>query len=63
MSTNFWNQPTESTQEAGSGSGVVYKIDGDNAYIVTNHHVVEGAKQLEVTLVDGSKVEAQLVGT
>ena len=63
VSTNFWNQPAESTQEAGSGSGVIYKIDGDKAYIITNYHVVEGAKQLEVTLADGSKVEAQLVGS
>lgn len=60
--TNFWNQqPT--TQEAGSGSGVIYKIEGDTAFIVTNHHVVEGAKKLEVTLNDGTKKDAKLVGS
>lgn len=59
----FWSQPTTTTQEAGSGSGVVYKIDGDKAFIVTNNHVIEGAKQLEVTMQDGTKEEAQLVGS
>ena len=58
---NFWMQQS-GPQEVGSGSGVVYKIDNNKAYIVTNHHVVEGANQLEVTLADGSKEEAQLVG-
>lgn len=60
--TDFWSQQS-GTQEAGSGSGVIYKVDGDKAYVVTNYHVVEGAKQLEVTLADGSKEEAQLVGS
>ncbi|MFJ7953815.1 S1C family serine protease [Lysinibacillus sp. NPDC096418] len=59
----FWSQPTTTTQEAGSGSGVVYKIDGDKAFIVTNNHVIEGAKQLEVTMQDGTKEAAQLVGS
>ncbi len=60
--TDFWNQQS-GTQEAGSGSGVIYKIEGDKAFVVTNYHVVEGAKQLEVTLADGSKEEAELVGS
>lgn len=51
------------TEEAGSGSGVVYKIDGDLAYIITNYHVVQDATQLEVTLEDGIKAEAELVGS
>ena len=59
---NFWMQQS-GPQEVGSGSGVVYKIENNQAYIVTNHHVVEGANQLEVTLADGSKEEAQLVGS
>lgn len=63
-SGGFWNNPTTTTeQEAGSGSGVVYKIEGDNAFIVTNNHVIEGAKQLEVTMQDGTKETAQLVGS
>ena len=64
ISGGFWNNPgTTTEQEAGSGSGVVYKIDGDTAYIVTNNHVIEGAKQLEVTMQDGTKESAQLVGS
>ncbi|WP_107841903.1 S1C family serine protease [Metasolibacillus meyeri] len=59
--TNFWNQST-SSEQTGSGSGVIYKIDGDKAFIVTNHHVIDRAQQLEVTLADGSKEDAELVG-
>lgn len=62
-SGGFWSQPSTTTKEAGSGSGVVYKIEGDKAFIVTNNHVIEGAKQLEVTMADGTKEEAQLVGS
>ncbi|MGE7094078.1 S1C family serine protease [Lysinibacillus sp. NPDC048646] len=61
-SNGFWSQPSTTTKEAGSGSGVVYKVEGDKAFIVTNNHVIKGAKQLEVTMPDGTKEEAQLVG-
>ena len=44
----------------GSGSGVVVSADG---FIITNHHVVEGANQLAVIYADGSRVEAQLIGS
>ncbi|WP_081976142.1 S1C family serine protease [Ureibacillus manganicus] len=60
--TDFWNQRSME-REAGNGSGVIYKIEDDKAYIITNYHVVEKAKQLEVTLVDGTKEEATLVGS
>lgn len=49
--------------DSGSGSGVVYKKEGGKAFIVTNNHVVENADELEVTLADGKKVKAELVGT
>lgn len=62
VAPNFWSQNTSVTKEVGSGSGVIYKIEGNRAFIVTNYHVVDSAKQIEVTLDDGSKVEAQLVG-
>lgn len=60
--TDFWNQ-SSTEQEAGSGSGVIYKIEGDKAFVITNYHVVENAKQLEVTLADGTKEKASLVGS
>lgn len=59
---DFWTRQS-ATQEAGSGSGVIYKIENDKAFIITNYHVVEGAKQIEVTLSDGTKEDAELVGS
>lgn len=50
-------------EAASEGSGVVYKKDGDTAYIVTNNHVVSGAQGLEIVLHDGTKVQGELVGT
>lgn len=49
-------------QAAGEGSGVIYKKDGDDAYIVTNNHVVEGASSLEIMLSNGDKVKGTLIG-
>lgn len=43
-----------------SGSGVIVSTDG---YIVTNNHVVEGAKDLSVILTDGTSLAARLVST
>lgn len=50
-------------QTAGEGSGVIYKTEGDIAYVVTNNHVIEDSDAIEVLLKDGTKVEAQIVGT
>ncbi|WP_231877284.1 trypsin-like peptidase domain-containing protein [Bhargavaea cecembensis] len=47
---------------AGTGSGVIIQKEGDSAYIVTNNHVVEGASKLEVSLENGERAEAELVG-
>ncbi len=46
--------------QTASGSGVI--IDG-KGFIVTNNHVVQGARSLQVIYPDGTKVDAQLVGT
>ncbi|MFF2178694.1 S1C family serine protease [Lysinibacillus sp. NPDC058147] len=61
-SGGFWSPQSSTEQPAGSGSGVIYKVQGDKAFIVTNNHVIQGAKQLEVTMPDGTKEVAQLVG-
>ncbi len=44
----------------GSGSGFVYSADG---YIITNHHVIDGADKISVYFHDGSTAEATLVGS
>ena len=44
----------------GSGSGVVWDTDG---HVVTNAHVVAGARQVEVTLADGRTYAADVVGS
>ncbi|MBB5180497.1 serine protease Do [Planomicrobium koreense] len=59
--SDFWSQTEE--QEAGTGSGVIYKNDNGRAFVVTNNHVIDGANSIEVTLADGTKVAATLVGT
>lgn len=48
--------------QAGLGSGVIFKQDNDKVYIVTNAHVVEGANSLLVNFLGNTKVEAELVG-
>jgi len=48
-----------STQE-GAGSGWIIDSDG---HIVTNNHVIDGAKTITVTLADGRALEAGVVGT
>ena len=45
----------------GAGSGVI--VDADNGYILTNHHVVGEADAIEVLLIDGRELEAELVGS
>jgi serine protease Do len=53
------NMPRE-RRESGLGSGVVVSADG---YILTNHHVIDGAEQIKVDLSDGRTVEAKVVGS
>ncbi|NIQ02754.1 MAG: trypsin-like serine protease [Nitrospinaceae bacterium] len=56
LTMNFWNQITP---QQGQGSGFIIDKDG---YILTNNHVVEGAQKITVTLDNGQKVEAGLIG-
>lgn len=50
----------EETPSSGQGSGVIISSDGQ---VLTNNHVVEGADEIKVTLADGRKVDATIVGT
>lgn len=57
------SQSSDNLETASEGSGVIYKKEGNYAYVVTNNHVVEGQNALQVLLADGQKVDAELVGT
>ncbi|MBE5660866.1 serine protease [Staphylococcus sp. SS87] len=48
--------------EAGVGSGVIYQINNNSAYIVTNNHVIDGASEIKVQLHNKKQVKAKLVG-
>lgn len=55
--TNVFGQQTEF---AASGSGFIITEDG---YIVTNHHVIEDASSITVSLYDGTTYDAELIGS
>ena len=46
-----------------SGSGVIYDTDGQTAYIVTNHHVIEGSAQVTITVNDQQNYQGMVLGT
>ena len=58
----FFGDPWDDVPQSSSslGSGVIVSQDG---YILTNHHVVEAADQIEVALADGRKAKAHVVGS
>jgi Do/DeqQ family serine protease len=53
-------QPQTQPKREALGSGVIVTQDG---YILTNHHVIDGADQISVDLNDGRSMQAKLVGT
>ncbi|MBS0298395.1 MAG: Do family serine endopeptidase [Proteobacteria bacterium] len=58
----FFGEQFESRPRRASslGSGVI--VSG-NGYILTNHHVIEAADEVEIALVDGRKAKAKLIGS
>ncbi|MBY7142321.1 trypsin-like peptidase domain-containing protein [Virgibacillus sp. NKC19-3] len=57
---NIWE---ESENEAGTGSGIIYKKEDGNAYVVTNHHVIQDAEEVEIRIHDDEQVPAEVLGT
>jgi serine protease DegQ len=56
----FFFGEQQQQQQSGLGSGVIVSPSG---YVLTNNHVVEGADEIEVTLNDGRKGKAKIIGT
>jgi Do/DeqQ family serine protease len=59
---HFFNVPNQSRQQQKNslGSGVI--IDRDQGYVLTNHHVIDKADKIMVTLTDGRQLNADVVG-
>ena len=56
----FFGDQNSDQLQIGLGSGVIVSAEG---YILTNNHVVEGADEIEVTLNDGRRAQAKVIGT
>ena len=57
VQTNYYGQTRQGTS---TGSGFIISDDG---YVVTNHHVVEGATDVTVTLSTGDEYTAKVIGS
>lgn len=55
------NMPGSSREIASAGSGVI--VNAKEGYILTNHHVVEGADRIQVSLHDDTTLDAEIVGS
>jgi serine protease Do/serine protease DegQ len=53
--------PGGEREVASAGSGVI--VDAENGYILTNHHVVEKADQIQISTIDGEVFDAEIVGS
>ncbi|MFT6407994.1 MAG: serine protease Do [Arenicella sp.] len=54
------SEQDKQTRPLGIGSGFIISADG---YVVTNHHVIDGADEIVVTLTDGTEYEAEIKGS
>jgi serine protease Do len=56
----FFGEEPDIVPPAGKGSGVIIRPDG---LVLTNYHVISGARSIKVTLVDGRQFNAKVVGS
>ena len=63
VGTDDTDTDSNTEQINSEGSGVIYKKEGESAYLVTNTHVINGAKKVDVRLTDGTKVSGEIVGS
>lgn len=56
----FFGIPDE-REVASAGSGVI--VDAKNGYILTNHHVVENADKIMISLINGDTLDAEVIGS
>lgn len=59
---HFFNMPDRPRERraTSAGSGVI--VDADQGYVLTNAHVVRNAEEIEISLMDGRSLDAELVG-
>ncbi|TQV89796.1 Do family serine endopeptidase [Aliikangiella coralliicola] len=57
----FFESPRRQIRPASLGSGVI--IDAEKGLVLTNHHVIQGAEAIKVSLVDGREFDAEMLGS
>ena len=55
------NNPGNSREVQSAGSGVI--VDAINGYILTNHHVIEGAEKIQISLINSETLDAEVIGS
>ena len=55
------NSPNNQREVPSAGSGVI--VDAENGYILTNHHVVSGAEKIQISLINETTLDAEIIGS
>lgn len=61
-SGGIFHSTSNQSVDEGTGSGIIFRKTGTIAYIVTNNHVISGANDIDVSLPNGQRIRASLVG-